>query len=108
MSQAVRLRCRSSSSPEAARTSPIGSPTRRAVAMPCAARDMAREYRVITAVGPTTVPVPRTFGLCEDGEVNGQPFYVMEFVDGHIIRDARAAQTDLDEAGRRRAGHSLA
>ena len=72
------------------------------------AHDMAREYRVITAVGPTAVPVPETFGLCEDPGVNGQPFYVMEFVDGLIIRDAGAAQHDLDEDGRRRAGESLA
>ena len=69
---------------------------------------MAREYRVITALGPTAVPVPATFGLCEDPDVNGQPFYVMEFVDGHIIRDARAAEHDLDDKARRRAGESLA
>jgi aminoglycoside phosphotransferase (APT) family kinase protein len=72
------------------------------------AHDMAREYRVITALGPTPVPVPETFGLCEDPGVNSQPFYVMEFVDGHIIRDAGAAQRDLDGKGRRRAGESLA
>jgi len=72
------------------------------------AHDMAREYRVITALGPTAVPVPVTFGLCEDSGVNGQPFYVMEFVDGHIIRDARAAEGDLDDRARRRAGESLA
>jgi aminoglycoside phosphotransferase (APT) family kinase protein len=72
------------------------------------AHDMAREYRVITALGPTTVPVPATFGLCEDTEVNGQPFYVMEFVDGHIIRDAPAARAELDDEARRRAGESLA
>jgi aminoglycoside phosphotransferase (APT) family kinase protein len=72
------------------------------------AHDMAREYRVITALGPTAVPVPVTFGLCEDREVNGQPFYVMEFVDGHIIRDARAAEGELDGRARRRAGESLA
>ncbi|HUI04249.1 MAG TPA: phosphotransferase family protein [Acidimicrobiales bacterium] len=72
------------------------------------AHDMAREHRVISALGPTPVPVPRTYGLCEDAAVNGQPFYVMEFVEGHIIRDASAARRDLDEAGRRRAGESLA
>ena len=72
------------------------------------AHDMAREHRVITAVGPTAVPVPRTYGLCEDPDVNGQPFYVMEFVEGHIIRDARDAQHDLDDKARRRAGESLA
>jgi aminoglycoside phosphotransferase (APT) family kinase protein len=72
------------------------------------AHDMAREYRVITALGPTGVPVPVTFGLCTDPDINGQPFYVMEFVDGHIIRDAPAAEHDLDEKARRRAGESLA
>jgi aminoglycoside phosphotransferase (APT) family kinase protein len=72
------------------------------------AHDMAREYRVMTALGPTAVPVPVTFGLCEDPEVNGPPFYVMEFVDGHIVRDARSAARDLDDAGRRRAGESIA
>jgi len=72
------------------------------------AHDMAREYRVITALGPTAVPVPVTFGLCEDPEVNRQPFYVMDYVDGHIIRDAATAEHDLDDRARRRAGESLA
>ena len=69
---------------------------------------MAREHRVITALGPTAVPVPATFGLCQDPDVNGQPFYVMDFVDGHIVRDAPAAEHDLDAKARRRAGESLA
>jgi aminoglycoside phosphotransferase (APT) family kinase protein len=72
------------------------------------AHDMSREHRVITALGPTDVPVPRTFGLCTDAEVNGQPFYVMEFVDGHIVRTAADAERDLDAPARRRAGESLA
>src|SRR6202050_4302869 len=52
------------------------------------AHDMAREYRVITALVPTKVPVPVTIGLCTDASVNEQPFYVMEFVNGHILRGA--------------------
>ena len=72
------------------------------------AHDMAREHRVISALGPTAVPVPRTLGLCQDREVNGAPFYVMEFVDGHIVRDAESAAAALDERGRARAGRSLA
>ena len=72
------------------------------------AHDMAREYRVISALGPTVVPVPATFGLCQDEAVNGRPFYVMEFVDGHIVRDAETAERDLDLAARRRAGESIA
>jgi aminoglycoside phosphotransferase (APT) family kinase protein len=72
------------------------------------AHDMSREYRVISALGPTDVPVPVTFGLCEDESVNGRPFYVMEFVEGHIVRDAETAERDLDVAARRRAGESIA
>jgi aminoglycoside phosphotransferase (APT) family kinase protein len=70
------------------------------------AHDMKREHTVISALGPTGVPVPRTFGLCTDETVNGAPFYVMSFVEGHIVRNERAAR-ELDEAGRARAGDSL-
>jgi aminoglycoside phosphotransferase (APT) family kinase protein len=40
------------------------------------------------AVGGTAVPVPRTLHLCTDPDVLGQPFYVMEMVEGHVCRDA--------------------
>ncbi|MEH3033293.1 MAG: phosphotransferase family protein [Aeromicrobium erythreum] len=46
------------------------------------AHDMAREHRVLTALAPTAVPVPRTYALCEDDDVVGAPFYVMERVVG--------------------------
>jgi aminoglycoside phosphotransferase (APT) family kinase protein len=46
-----------------------------------------REYRVITALGATDVPVPRTYLLCEDDSVIGTPFYVMDFVRGRIFAD---------------------
>ena len=49
------------------------------------AHDMAREHRIISAVGKTNVPVPRTLGVCTDEEVNGAPFYVMAFVDGVVL-----------------------
>ncbi|MFJ2394330.1 phosphotransferase family protein [Streptomyces sp. NPDC087843] len=52
------------------------------------AHDMKREYRVISALHPTAVPVPRPVLLCEDAEVLGAPFYVMEFVDGTPYRTA--------------------
>ncbi|MEU0471421.1 phosphotransferase family protein [Streptomyces olivaceus] len=52
------------------------------------AHDMRREHRVITALHPTDVPVPRTLLLCEDEEVVGAPFYVMEFVAGTPYRTA--------------------
>jgi aminoglycoside phosphotransferase (APT) family kinase protein len=50
------------------------------------AHDMGREYRVLTALADTDVPVPKTFAFCDDIEVNGAPFYVMELVHGRILR----------------------
>ncbi|MGC9499115.1 phosphotransferase family protein [Streptomyces sp. WG7] len=52
------------------------------------AHDMKREHRVISALHPTNVPVPRPVLLCEDDEVIGSPFYVMEFVEGTPYRTA--------------------
>ncbi|MEX1035308.1 MAG: phosphotransferase family protein [Sneathiella sp.] len=46
-----------------------------------------REYRVITALANTEVPVPKTYCLCEDENVIGTMFYVMEFMDGDIEWD---------------------
>ena len=46
------------------------------------AHDMGREYRVITALHGTEVPVPVTYALCGDAAVTGAPFYVMQRVDG--------------------------
>ncbi|MFF3513660.1 phosphotransferase family protein [Streptomyces sp. NPDC002573] len=52
------------------------------------AHDMKREHRVISALHPTAVPVPRTVLLCEDDSVLGAPFYVMDFVEGTPYRTA--------------------
>ncbi|MEW1832026.1 phosphotransferase family protein [Streptomyces sp. NPDC088196] len=52
------------------------------------AHDMKREHRVISALHPTNVPVPNPILLCEDDEVLGAPFYVMEFVEGTPYRTA--------------------
>ncbi len=49
------------------------------------AHDMAREHRLMTAVGTTNVPVPTTLGLCTDEAVNGAPFYVMDYVPGVVL-----------------------
>jgi aminoglycoside phosphotransferase (APT) family kinase protein len=48
-----------------------------------------REYRVISALAGTGVPVPRTYVLCEDPDVIGTAFYVMEYVHGRVIPDPR-------------------
>ncbi|MFE6777659.1 phosphotransferase family protein [Streptomyces sp. NPDC057702] len=52
------------------------------------AHDMGREYRVISALHPTAVPVPEPLALCSDAAVTGAPFYVMEHVAGTPYRDA--------------------
>src|SRR5690242_3072402 len=46
-----------------------------------------REYRVISALYQTAVPVARTFALCEDETVIGTPFYIMEYVEGRVLWD---------------------
>jgi aminoglycoside phosphotransferase (APT) family kinase protein len=62
-----------------------------------------REYRVITALKDTGVPVPRTFCYCDDRSVVGTPFFVMEFAEGRqfwdptlpeLAREDRAALYD--------------
>ncbi|MFI9204557.1 phosphotransferase family protein [Streptomyces sp. NPDC053048] len=50
------------------------------------AHDMRREHRVISALRQTAVPVPGAVLLCEDEDVLGAPFYVMDFVDGTPYR----------------------
>ena len=66
------------------------------------AHDMAREHRVISALAPTAVPVPRTLHLCTDPGVLGAPFYVMERVIGlHVARDLPPGYAD--EPSQRRA-----
>jgi len=62
------------------------------------AHDMGREYRVITALRDTGVPVPLTYALCADPDVLGAPFYVMSRVDGVAYRTA----DQLAELGRPR------
>jgi aminoglycoside phosphotransferase (APT) family kinase protein len=59
------------------------------------AHDMAREHRVITALGGTPVPVPRTLHLCTDPSVLGAPFYVMERVVGvHVAEELPPGYAD--------------
>ncbi|HEV2370600.1 MAG TPA: phosphotransferase family protein [Streptosporangiaceae bacterium] len=50
------------------------------------AHDMSREYTVMTALYGTDVPVPRPVALCGDTSVIGAPFYLMEWVDGAVLR----------------------
>ncbi|WP_329956254.1 phosphotransferase family protein [Catenulispora pinistramenti] len=69
------------------------------------AHDMRREFRVISALAGT-VPVARAYVLCEDPDVIGAPFYLMEKVQGVVLR-TRAQCAALSVAQRRSAAESL-
>jgi aminoglycoside phosphotransferase (APT) family kinase protein len=63
------------------------------------AHAVEREFRVITALGQAGVPVPRTYCLCEDENVIGRAFYVMEYVEGRVLWDqSLPAMTQRDRA----------
>lgn len=64
------------------------------------AHDMSREYRIMAALAPTNVPVPRMIALCEDADVLGAPFYVMARVVGTPY--SRASQLSALGAARTR------
>ena len=71
------------------------------------AHDMGREHRIIAALADTPVPVAPARGYCVDPSVTGAPFYVMDFVDGHVIRDRDTAEHTLTTGARRMAGDDL-
>ncbi len=50
------------------------------------AHDVLREYRVLKALNQTNVPTPRVLLACEDTEIIGAPFYIMERSQGIVIR----------------------
>jgi aminoglycoside phosphotransferase (APT) family kinase protein len=71
------------------------------------AHDVLREARILAALAPTEVPVPRIFGVRQAGEVGDGPLVLMEFVDGLVISDAAASRT-LPARARHRAGIAVA
>ena len=71
------------------------------------AHDMGREHRIIHALRDTNVPVAPALAMCTDPAINGAPFYVMGFVDGHVVRDATIAERVLSETARHTASESL-
>ena len=57
-----------------------------------------REFRVISALQNTDVPVPKTYLLCEDDDVIGSMFYIMECLEGRVFWDPRIPEiSDNDE-----------
>ncbi len=66
------------------------------------AHDMSREWALISALGPTPVPVPEALGFCESPDVTGAWFYVMGLIDGHPLYNADDTRTWVPRAQRRR------
>jgi aminoglycoside phosphotransferase (APT) family kinase protein len=64
------------------------------------AHDMVREFRVISALSGTDVPVADAIALCEDQNVLGAPFYLMSFVEG-LVFDRAEDLAGLDVHGAR-------
>lgn len=71
------------------------------------AHDMAREYRVQESLKPVFPYVAEMVGLCQDEGVIASDFYVMERLEGTILRKEIPSDLGLDEAGRRRLCESV-
>src|SRR4051812_3401308 len=71
------------------------------------AHDVGREHRVVAALASTDVPVPPVVGLCEDTDFTGAPFFVMEFVDGIVLRDSELERGGFEGDRRNRASYAM-
>ncbi len=71
------------------------------------AHDVGREYRVLSALAPTNVRAPRPVLFCQDSSIIGAPFYLMERIEGSVIRDALPEPFASDESTRRGLGDEL-
>ena len=70
------------------------------------AHDMGREHKVVSALAGTDVPVAPIAGYCTDQSVTGAPFYLMEWVEGPILRTTAEA-SQFDEAEREAIGRRV-
>src|SRR4026207_728891 len=69
------------------------------------AHAIEREYQVMTALHGTRVPVPKTHLLCEDADIIGTPFFVMDYVESHPMTAAPLPDRAPDD--RRTIYHSM-
>lgn len=63
--------------------------------LPPSAHDVLREARLLSALGPRGFRVPAVLASCEDAGVIGAPFYLMPFVEGHVLSATLPAQLDV-------------
>lgn len=71
------------------------------------AHDMAREWALISALGPTPVPVPAALGFCDNPAVTGARFYVMGHVNGRPLYSAADTERLVPETLRTKLAHSF-
>jgi aminoglycoside phosphotransferase (APT) family kinase protein len=71
------------------------------------AHDMGREFRVISALWPTPVPVPEPIAYTADAEITGAHFYAMGWVEGRSLYTAEETAAHLTEEARARTGPSF-
>jgi aminoglycoside phosphotransferase (APT) family kinase protein len=62
------------------------------------AHDMGREWRFLSALNPTEVPVPTPRAFCDDHDVWGADLYVMDFAAGKVLNDAESGAAVPDGA----------
>ncbi len=68
--------------------------------LPPSAHDMVREARLQLALAPQGIRLPTIRAVCEDEGVIGVPFYVMDFLEGHVVTDTLPAGLEAEEARR--------
>ncbi|MGB0261575.1 MAG: phosphotransferase family protein [Henriciella sp.] len=71
------------------------------------AHDMSREWALISALGNSSVPVPGALAFCDDLDVIGVHFYVMEFVEGRPLYDIAGTEAWVPEDRRRLLAYSF-
>jgi aminoglycoside phosphotransferase (APT) family kinase protein len=75
--------------------------------LPPTAHDVVRESRLQLALAPLGIRVPTIRAVCQDVSLLGVPFYVMDFIDGHVITTELPPPFDADPGARRRIGEDL-
>jgi aminoglycoside phosphotransferase (APT) family kinase protein len=75
--------------------------------LPPTAHDVVRESRLQLALAPLGIRVPKIRAVCEDDLLLGVPFYVADYIDGHVLTTELPPPLDTDAAARRRLGEDL-
>ena len=75
--------------------------------LPPTAHDVVRESRLQLALAPLGIRVPNIRAVCEDDTLLGVPFYVADYIDGHVVTTDLPPPLDADPAARRRLAEDL-